>query len=215
VAIDQVLVSHNNHIEKQSQETHELSRGSTNYNTCLLPRCGVPMDEGCTQPLSSDPMINLNTTVFFFLILSPVCEESPQLGASRPYNWWSQRSMEVREGRATHTRLKTRAQSRTQATTRAQNTTQGVLYSIGAQVTISKNRMRENGVLVLRNDQRMLGCLLHAPRGPFYSPRQLGAVGGILGRPKLPSVGWRTGQSSVPPDSHCSCLVRDFLPFLA
>jgi hypothetical protein len=22
------------------------------------------MDEGCTQPLSSDPMINLNTTVF-------------------------------------------------------------------------------------------------------------------------------------------------------
>jgi hypothetical protein len=55
-------------------------------NTCLLPRCGVPMDEGCTQPLSSDPMINLNTTVFFFLRLSPVCEESPQLGASHPYN---------------------------------------------------------------------------------------------------------------------------------
>jgi hypothetical protein len=171
VAIDQALVSHNNHTEKQSQETHELSRGSAKYNTCLLPRCGVPMDEGCTQPLSSDPMINLNTTVFFFLILSPVCEESPQLGASRPYNWWSQRSTEVREGRATHTRLKTRAQSRTQATTWAQNTTQGVLYSIGAQVTISKNRMRENGVLVLRNDQRKLGLLLHVPRGPFYSPK--------------------------------------------
>jgi hypothetical protein len=33
-------------------------------NTCLLPRCGVPMDEGCAQPLSSDPMINLNTTIF-------------------------------------------------------------------------------------------------------------------------------------------------------
>jgi hypothetical protein len=33
-------------------------------NTCLLPRCGVPLDEGRTQPLSSDPMINLNTTVF-------------------------------------------------------------------------------------------------------------------------------------------------------
>jgi hypothetical protein len=40
-------------------------------NTCLLPRCGVPMDEGCTQPLSSDPMINLNTTVFFFRVLFP------------------------------------------------------------------------------------------------------------------------------------------------
>jgi hypothetical protein len=31
--------------------------------------------------------------------------------------------------------------------------------------------MRENGVLVLRNDQGMLGFLLHAPRGPFYSPK--------------------------------------------
>ena len=40
-------------------------------NTCLLPRCGVAMDEGCTQPLSSDPMINLNTTVLFFCSLFP------------------------------------------------------------------------------------------------------------------------------------------------
>ena len=55
--------------------------------------------------------------------------------------------MEVREGRETHTRLKARAQSRTQVTTRAQNRTQGVLNSNGAQVTISKNQMRENGVL--------------------------------------------------------------------
>jgi hypothetical protein len=29
---------------------------------------------------------------------------------------------------------------------------------------------------------------------PFIAPRQLGAVGGILGRLILPSVGWRTGQ---------------------
>jgi hypothetical protein len=46
------------------------------------------MDEGCTQPLSSDPMINMNTTTFF-LSLSPVCEESPQLGkrsAAYDYN---------------------------------------------------------------------------------------------------------------------------------
>src|SRR6187455_627986 len=31
--------------------------------------------------------------------------------------------------------------------------------------------MCEVGVLVLRNDQGMLGCLLHTPRGPFYSPK--------------------------------------------
>jgi hypothetical protein len=47
----------------------------------------------------------------------------------------------------------------------------GVLYSNRAQVTITKNRMRENGVLVLRDDQRMLGVLLQVPRGPFYSPK--------------------------------------------
>jgi hypothetical protein len=50
---------------------------------------------------------------------------------------------------------------------------------------------------------------------PFRAPRQLGVVGGQLGRPNLPSVGWCTGQSSAPPDSHCSCPMRDLLPFLA
>jgi hypothetical protein len=50
---------------------------------------------------------------------------------------------------------------------------------------------------------------------PFIAPRHLGAIGGILGRLIWPSVGWRTGQSGVPPDNHCSCPVRDFLPFLA
>jgi hypothetical protein len=40
-------------------------------NTFLLPRCGVSMDEGCTQPLSSDPMINLNTTAFFLIVFLP------------------------------------------------------------------------------------------------------------------------------------------------
>jgi hypothetical protein len=50
---------------------------------------------------------------------------------------------------------------------------------------------------------------------PFIAPRQLGAVGGQQGRLYLPSVGWRTGQSGAPLDSHCSCPVRDLLPILA
>jgi hypothetical protein len=49
----------------------------------------------------------------------------------------------------------------------------------------------------------------------FIALRQLGAVGGQLGRPNLLSVGWCTGQSGAPPDSHCSCPVRDLLPYLA
>jgi hypothetical protein len=50
---------------------------------------------------------------------------------------------------------------------------------------------------------------------PFISPRQLGAVGGQQGRLSLPSVGWRIGQSSAPPDSHCRRSGADLLPILA
>jgi hypothetical protein len=50
---------------------------------------------------------------------------------------------------------------------------------------------------------------------PFIAPRQLGAVGGQQGRLSLPSVGWRTGQSSAPLDSHCRRSGADLLPILA
>jgi hypothetical protein len=50
---------------------------------------------------------------------------------------------------------------------------------------------------------------------PFIAPRQLGAVGGILGRQYLPSVGWCTGQSGAPPDRHCSVSGDDCFPNLA
>jgi hypothetical protein len=50
---------------------------------------------------------------------------------------------------------------------------------------------------------------------PFIAPRQLGAIGGILRRQFLPSVGWRTGQLGVPPDIPCSLSGADRLPKLA
>jgi hypothetical protein len=50
---------------------------------------------------------------------------------------------------------------------------------------------------------------------PFIAPRQLGAVGDQQGWQFLPSVGWRTGQSGAPPDSHCSMSGADLLPNLA
>jgi hypothetical protein len=49
----------------------------------------------------------------------------------------------------------------------------------------------------------------------FIAPRQLGAVGGNLGRQFLPSVGWRTGQSGAPPDMYCSVSGADHLPKMA
>ena len=60
-----------------------------------------------------------------------------------------------------------------------------------------------------------LGCSSMRLGVPFIAPRQLGAVGGQQGRLSLPSVGWRTGQSDAPPDSHCSCPMCDLLPILA
>jgi hypothetical protein len=98
-------------------------------------------------------------------------------------------------------KTKIRATTRTQVTTRALNTTQRVLYSNGALVDITKNRMCRIGVLVLRE------CLVSSSMClgvPFIAPRQLGAAESILGRQFLPSVAWRTGQSGA-----------DFFPSLA
>jgi hypothetical protein len=50
---------------------------------------------------------------------------------------------------------------------------------------------------------------------PFIAPRQLGAVKSNPGRQFLPSVGWRTGQSGVPPDRHCSMSGAYCFPKLA
>jgi hypothetical protein len=160
---------------KQSQEaTHEtrdfypVVRPS---NTCLLPRCGVPMDEGCTQPLSSNPMINLTTTVFLSLSTLPVCEESPQVGASRPYNIDHKESTRVRLGEQ-HTQdlnpqqnhaHKPRLELKTQ---HREFATQTELKSLTQRIKCVET---ESGSL--RMFLEILVVLLHAPRGPFYSPK--------------------------------------------
>jgi hypothetical protein len=53
--------------------------------------------------------------------------------------------------------------------------------------------------------------VLHAPRGPFYSPKAARS----RWRPILPSVEWCTGQSGAQLDIHCSSSVHDFFPFRA
>jgi hypothetical protein len=67
----------------------------------------------------------------------------------------------------------------------------------------------------LRMFLECLGDSSMRPGVSFIAPKQLGAVGGQQGRLSLSSVGWRTRQSGAPPDSHCSCPVRDLLPILA
>jgi hypothetical protein len=73
-----------------------------------------------------------------------------------------------------------------------------------------------------KNAQSMLGSLLHAPRGSFYSPkaarsRWRHSWKAILAfcRVAHRTVRCATGQSVAPPDIHCSLSGADHLPKLA
>jgi hypothetical protein len=96
-----------------------LSRGSAKSNTCLLPRCGVPMDEGCTQPLSSDPMIHLNTTVFLLIVDVPFVRNLHKLESLTLTRLISIKTTIVREGKKTHAKARVAAIPRTQVKMRA------------------------------------------------------------------------------------------------
>jgi hypothetical protein len=173
------------------------------------------LDEGCTQPLSSDPMKNLNTTVFSLLSILPVCEESPEVGASSPYNIDHKECARVRIGEQhmqdpnpqhTHAhkpRLEFKTQHREFATqTELKSLTQSIKC---VEAESGSLRMLREGLVFCSMRQGV----------PFIAPRQLGAVGDQFGRQFLPSVEWCTGQSGAPPDSHCSSPVLDFLPYRA
>src|SRR5688572_20046704 len=62
-------------LERSLNKTQYLKRSITEMTQWFIPwfgqdqrlptpRCGVPTDEGCNQPLSSGPKTHLNTTVF-------------------------------------------------------------------------------------------------------------------------------------------------------
>jgi hypothetical protein len=61
----------------------------------------------------------------------------------------------------------------------------------------------------------MLGVLLHAPRGPFYSPKAARSRWRSNWKAILAFCRWSTGQSGAPPDMNSSCLVLDLLPYRA
>jgi hypothetical protein len=78
------------------------------------PRCSVPTDEGCTQPLLSDPKINLNTIVLFISSLS-ICEESPHFGVSHALHKKISNEHKSKEGiAAIHTKARVAILTRTQ-----------------------------------------------------------------------------------------------------
>jgi hypothetical protein len=106
------------------------------------------MDEGCTQPLSSDPMINLNTTVF------PLDDYSHLPGISTRLEslaLTTKITMKARSkvGMSNTHKTQIAAHPRTQEKTVAQMTTQGVLDSNRAQISNTTKQMRGNRVWML------------------------------------------------------------------
>jgi hypothetical protein len=107
------------------------------------------------------------------------------------------------------------AQSHTQValelkTQRTEFTTQMELKSLSQRIKCAKLESRS-----LRMFLECLGDSSMRLGVPFIAPTQLGAVGSQQGRLSLPSIGWRTGQSGAPPDSHCRRSGADLLPILA
>jgi hypothetical protein len=172
------------------------------------------MDEGCTQPLSSDPMINLNTTVFCLVFFSRLRGISTSWSLS-PIQYRSQRSTRVREGKQRtqdsnpqHTHAhKPRLELETQ---HREFTTQMELKSLTQRIKCVEAKSGSLRML----SECLVYCSMH-PGVPFIVPRQLGAVGDQYGRQILPSAEWCTEQSGAPPDSYCSSPMRDSLPNLA
>jgi hypothetical protein len=57
------------------------------------------MDEGCTQPLSSDPMIHLNTPVFFLIVDASLVRNLHKLESLTLTILISMKTTRVREGK--------------------------------------------------------------------------------------------------------------------
>jgi hypothetical protein len=143
-------MKHNRHNKDKHKRHEDLSCGSAKYKTCLLH---VVASQRTRVALNSSQVIQWSTWIprcSSLLYPFPFVRNLHNL-ESLALTIRITKKHEVREGWATHTRHKIRATILTQVTTRALNTTQRVLYSNGALVAITKNRMRGIEVLVLRN----------------------------------------------------------------
>jgi hypothetical protein len=169
------------------------------------------MDKGCTQPLASDPMVHLNTTVFFLSRCFPLWGISTSWSISPLQSWSQWKTTRVRVGKRhtqkldpqqwhTHT-----SQEMSTQTQRNEFTTQQVLKS---QTQWSGCVLAESRHLRMFN-RGLVYCSMRLGV-PFIAPRQLGAVGSPFGRQFLPSVRWRSTQSGAPPDMNSAWFLSFF-----
>jgi hypothetical protein len=140
----------------------------------------------------------LSTTVFFLIADVSLCEESPQNGASHPYNIDRNETTRVREGIETHASTRVEGTQHTQVkkqahTQRREFTAQQVLKSLTQRIICV---LAESRCLRMFN-RGLVFCSMRLGVH-FIAPRQLGVVGDPFGRQFLPSNRRRTGQSGAP-----------------
>jgi hypothetical protein len=168
------------------------------------PRCGdLLWSSIALNPSQVIQWLTLSTTVFFLIADVSLCEESPQVGDSHPYNIDRNETTRVREGIERHasttvagtqcTQVKKQAHTHTHTGQRV--TAQQVLKSLTQQIRCvlaesRRLRMFNRGLVFCSMCQWLL----------FIAPRKLGAVGAPFGRQFLPSAHRRTGQSGAPLD---------------
>jgi hypothetical protein len=158
------------------------------------------MDECCTQPLSSDPMINLNTTVFFLIVDVPFVRNLHKLESLTLTRLISMKTTRIREGNK-HTQ---ELESQQRHAHKSKKSTQTERREFTTQEVLKSQTQRSGCVLAESRHLRMFNrglvcCSMHLGV-PFIAQRQIGAIRTPFGRQFLPSVRWRTGQSGAPPD---------------
>ena len=159
------------------------------------PRCGVPTDEGCNQPLSSGPKTHLNTTVFCFHFTISRLRGISTTWSLSPLHFEVHKEARSKGGMSNAHKTRNQStkyahKSQQELTTQpGEFTTQMELKSL---TQLIKCVEAESGSLrMLREGLVFCSMRLGVP---FIAPRQLGAAGHQFGRQFLPSVEWCTGQ---------------------
>jgi hypothetical protein len=131
------------------------------------------MDEDCTQPLSSYPKINLNTTILSLYQQYSIVRNLNNFGVSHALHKWSQMNTIVRGNRSTHTHgTKWQQHTHTQSKRRAQKTVQQRYNSNHMLKSLTSEAIAWSQHLGVVECSRDAWCGAPCARVPFYSPKE-------------------------------------------
>jgi hypothetical protein len=108
---------------------------------------------------------------FYFLADVSLCEESPQVRVSHPYNINHNENHKSKGGKETHAKARVAATTRTQVKKRAHK------YNATSSQLNKCSNLNHNDPGACLRSLGVLGCSMEAwccapwPRGPFYSPK--------------------------------------------